>query len=405
MDTPIPASLPAALTDRFISAFFASIGDIMVQIEMRFSHRLDPKRLTQALQLVLDAEPILGCRFVIDAGNAHWQRLAQTERGNLKIFTNATSYQSYLSETIDSAAGPALQAALWQAGDGDTLLLKAVHEAADAGGLKDIAYLIAWIYRKLTLNPDYRPQPNTRGSREVDQVMRRIPRHSFFRIWLNALAEAFALIRHRACHNPFTSVDHDQGRQYLRRQISAERVARIGWDCKSHLRCAMTIDLRQWYLPNAQAQAVCNLSSMEICNLGADPGSSFEDTLHKIVAFTTRRKRSWIGLNLYAGLLRLMSGWSFQRMQHAFMQQHLKDQKNHAIFPIFTNLGPIDPQRLVFEQKPADVWVVVPAAFPPYFGIGLSGYEGSLTICAAAFPGSREVVDAILDYMLAELPD
>ena len=61
--------------DRLVSALFHSAGDNMIQVEMAFSHRLDPRRLKKAMALATDAEPILGCRFVYHRNRPYWQRL------------------------------------------------------------------------------------------------------------------------------------------------------------------------------------------------------------------------------------------------------------------------------------------------------------------------------------------
>jgi NRPS condensation-like uncharacterized protein len=86
------------------------------------------------------------------------------------------------------------------------------------------------------------------------------------------------------------------------------------------------------------------------------------------------------------------------------MRLQRADIKARAVFPIVTNLGPLDHARLDFESSPLDARIMVPAAYPPFFGIGISGYRASLTVSAAAFPETRRQVNEILDSMLDELP-
>ncbi|MCP4103917.1 MAG: hypothetical protein GY749_00005 [Desulfobacteraceae bacterium] len=69
--------------------------------------------------------------------------------------------------------------------------------------------------------------------------------------------------------------------------------------------------------------------------------------------------------------------------------------KNKAIFPVFTNLGPIKEQYLVFDEKPDSACIIVPTGYPPFFGFGISGYSGSLTLTAGTFSSSRNTIEKI----------
>jgi len=73
-------------------------------------------------------------------------------------------------------------------------------------------------------------------------------------------------------------------------------------------------------------------------------------------------------------------------------------------FPIFTNLGPIEESRLVFDKKPINAWVIVPTGNPPFLGVGMSGYKGTLTLSAGTFKNTRDTVENMFDIMLKELP-
>jgi NRPS condensation-like uncharacterized protein len=181
-------------------------------------------------------------------------------------------------------------------------------------------------------------------------------------------------------------------------------LSRSGWDRTTQLRCSTTVDLRRWYLPGCKAEAIANLSGLEFVNLGTDPGKSFEDTVRKVTSFTRRRKQNWIGLSHYPAIMRFGSGVRYDKLRIFFTKLQEKDIKSRAIFPMFTNLGPIAPDRLRFDSPPVEARIMVPAGYPPFFGIGISGYNGGLTVSAAAFPETREKVNAILDSMLAELP-
>jgi len=427
----VSQSFPATFTDKLVSAAFESVADVMIQVEMRFSNRLDPGRLRKALQLVLDAEPILGCRFNPQPRQPRWERLPKNRRDNFQVFDNESQYEKYELSTIDPKTGPAVRAGFLSTPESDMLLLKIAHEAADSGGTKDIAYLIARIYTKLKDDPDYKPEPNINGARDAWQVLGKIPLPAFPRIFANWLVEVKSMIRNPVSHNPPMAPATRDERQYVIRHIHPERVSRIvrygkqrnakindmimaawfralmrtGWDGRSRLRSFMTVDLRNWHIPGGQAGAVCNLSGSEVCELGTDPGKTFEDTLEKVVTFTRNRKKNWIGLNLFAGPGLLMFWRSRRTMAKIFARQMKMFAKKNLMFPIFTNLGPMDDRRLVFDKKPpTSAWIVAPAGMPPFFGTGMSGYRGSLTLSAGTFSTSTDTIENVYDMMLEELP-
>lgn len=426
----LPARFPLTATDRLVSAFFSLGADIMLQVELRFAHRLDPERLRRSLQLVLDAEPVLGCRVVFDPHRPYWERLAADDRENFQIIGSASAFDRYKASSIDPARGPALKGALYSGKHGDTVLLKIAHEAADAGGAKDVAYLVASIYNGLKDAPGFRPAPNLSGSRGIDQVLGRLPWHAYPRIGGNALSQALSVAWPRRSHNPPLAPGDRTRRHYVERHIPTERVrrmtafgrrrgaklndmimaaffrglARTGWDGRTALRAAMTVDLRHWHLPRGQAERVCNLSGIEICTLGRDPGKDFAATLERVTAFTRRRKKSWFGLNISAGPLLLASWCDFSSLKKSCERIVEEAIASRALIPLFTNLGPIHDGRLVFDEAPEEAWVIVPTGYPPFFGAGMSGYRGSLTLSVGALPTAQDTVEAVFDAMLVTLP-
>lgn len=66
-ETVLPHKLPAVLFDGILLAYHQpGMGIFMIQIELEFDCRLDVYRLRRAFEIVLDTEPILGCRIVPD---------------------------------------------------------------------------------------------------------------------------------------------------------------------------------------------------------------------------------------------------------------------------------------------------------------------------------------------------
>lgn len=430
MTTQIPNRFQAEYAERTLLKTFSMTGDLMLQVEMNFADNLDYDRMRQAFRLALIAEPILGCRFVHNSQRPYWERIPKVDTAHLQIFEDESQYEEYKHSTIDPQLGPAFNGAILTRDNGDTLLLKIAHAAADAGGAKDVAYLIAELYTKLGQNPDFIPEPNLKGSRSIWQVLRMVPWHAFFKICINYLVETLAVVIPMKSHNPLLEPAEKDDFQYVTRHIPAEQVRKIAeygkaqqaklndlilaaffralmqtnWDKTTTLRSAITVDLRRWYLPEGRAEAICNLSGLEIIGLGKHPGANFNDTLDKIVSFTHARKKSWFGLHSYLGIIVFLSWWSYKKVAQ-FSQAIVKQMiVNKTLFPIFTNLGPIEESRLVFDKQPTSVIVLVPTGFPPFFGLGMSGYKGTLTLSAGTFKSTRTTVENMLDIILAELP-
>jgi len=430
MNPNIPNRFPAEYAERTLLTTFSLMGDLMLQVEMKFDHNLDHDRMRKAFQLSLIAEPILGCRFVYHPRRPYWERNPENGKDNLQIIQDESEYEQFKYDTIEPKIGPAFNGVILTQDKGDTLLLKIAHAAADAGGAKDIAYLISELYTKLEQNPDFIPQPNVNGSRSIRQVFKRIPWYASFRIFINSLIELISVVIPANSHNPTSESNDLEGFGYVTRQISAKRVRKIveygnahqakindlimaaffrslmrtNWNRKAMLRVAMTIDLRRWYLPGGRAETICNLSGIEVCGLGKNPGENYKDTLEKIVLFTKRRKKSWLGLNVYLGMILFVSWWSYKHLIQFSRIVIKKMIRNQSIFPIFTNLGPIDESRLVFDQKPIDATVLVPTGHPPFLGIGMSGYAGTLTLSAGTFKTTHDTIEKMFDIMLEELP-
>lgn len=57
----MPNRFPAVVADKALICMH-TVGEMMIHLEMEFAKPLDADRLERALDLLLDAEPILGCR-------------------------------------------------------------------------------------------------------------------------------------------------------------------------------------------------------------------------------------------------------------------------------------------------------------------------------------------------------
>jgi len=430
--TRIPGRLPAYVTDR-LGYMLRLLSDIMIQVELQFDRSLDGERLARAFDLLLDAHPVLGCRFVAHRQRPYWERLGKGERESFSSARSEEEYESFKTGSLDAATGPQVKACLLPATGGDRLLMKVSHVVSDAGGVKEIACIASDIYSRLAGNPDYKPEPNLEGSRSIMQVMGRVPWHAYPGIFINYLRSAWSSLVPLETHS--LSLEDGPRRQliFVRRRIPADRVSRLAgygrergatlndimtaaffrglaaagqWDGKTELRLGTTVDLRR-YLPAEKGEGICNLSAIENVCLGTDPGKDFKATLAKVTAVTNSRKAGWIGLSEYVTLVPSIGNLPYSWSEKLFNRGMVAGLSRGLLSVAFTNLGPLNPGDVTFGARPRDAWILPPPGLPPRFVAGLSGYEGTLTLSAGVYPLSMKkvTVDEFFDSVLAELPE
>jgi hypothetical protein len=138
-----------------------------------FEGRLDEARLRRAVRLVMDREPVVGCRYV-PAKKPYWERRDDLDSLPVcEVVETAAVHRElerFAARPSDATRDPLVQACIVR-GASDTLCLKVNHVPADAGGGKDLLYSIAALYRALE-DPAYRPTPNL-GDRGMGQLFRR----------------------------------------------------------------------------------------------------------------------------------------------------------------------------------------------------------------------------------------
>jgi NRPS condensation-like uncharacterized protein len=427
----IPESIPSAIMDR-IEAMLLPMVDMMIQLELEFPKKLDIERIARAMELIQDAEPVLGCRWVHHWWRPRWERLARSERQAFQLVTGKEAYETCKNQSSDLTGGPQIKAFLYQSSDGDRLLLKVSHIAADAAAVKDIVGTLSSTYTRLSREPDYQPEPNIKGSRDIWQILRHIPWHAYPEIYLHFLRENRMIINatHGTYTLPFEDRAHDNlgfvyrflpagkvsqmmdyGRSHdatLNDVMLAAYVRALGlrgdWDRLSRLLVLMTVDLRQWYLPTKKAGGICNLSAGEYLDLGTDLGNGFAATLRRVCTLTKARKSNWIGVNQIVGAFPFLLNmpqrfieWNFRRADERLIERH-------NLYPGFTNMGEIDMASVTFDEAPSRALLLTPPTYPPHFTAGVSGYAGTLAITAGAYASQRSIVEQFLDDMVAELP-
>jgi NRPS condensation-like uncharacterized protein len=430
----IPDRWPGVLTDRAI-AVIHKLSEMIITLEAQFDRRLDPDRLARAVELVFDAEPVLGCRFVHEDWRPYWERLPKPIDDAFLVAADDSSFEAFACEPLDEARGPQLQACLRPAPDGDRLLVKVGHYAADAGAVKEALERLAAIYRRLGDDPRHEPVPNLAGSRSMSQVLRRIPWSARPRIVANYLRAARGVGGGLPpARLPLAAERLPGPPRYTLRHVPRERVAALAAYGKargatindlastallralaiasdrsgpSELKLLVTADLRR-HLPGGRGAGLCNMSGIDPMILGvpSDTDEGFDGLLAHVSAHMNARKASWIGLNDYVAMLPVI-GWMPMSWLHGMFGVLIDATNRLRRLPNgLTNMGPIPPAAVDFDGAPRRAFLRVPPTYPPNFVTGLSGYAGELTLSAGWYPGSvpPALVERFYDLLLDELP-
>lgn len=419
------------MLDRTLYAM-KDIGEWHIGLVLAFAERIDIPRMATALKRSLRAVPLLAGRFVPGWRSADWEWPSEPAPPDLLAIAQGDwpepGHHPFFVEPVDHYRGPQVQSLLLR-GATDTLCLKLSHFAADAGGVKEYAYLLAEIYRHLADNPDYQPVER-HSSRSMRQIGELFSWRGKWRIMRRLYEEVRA--------NPFKPFPYvppgriappDSRRFIIRHLESPAFHSLVAWakprgltindmliagllralvplvvdDADRLLRIIGTVDLRR-YLPDDR-RVIGNLSGWVYANFGTKIGRNLEETASLVGREMRRLKTDTLGL-AQAPMLWLLNHcvplkWEsgvYRRLMKAFT-------KNNSFAPSLTNMGPIDAARLDFGTALQRAYLMVPLLFPPVFGAGVSGFRDSLTLSVGFCASGTDplIMEHLFDHWLQEL--
>ncbi len=405
------------------------VADQQIRCIVRLAGRVDLARLSRACRLAVEAEPILGCRLVVEADNPYWETRGDLDHIALCEAAQAEDPDAALSEfvatPIDASTDPLVLVRVFRPLDaGDIVCVKVNHVSSDVGGTKEYLGLLAAIYRRLTDEPEYRLEPNLAGSRGQDQVFRRFASED-----LRAAARQMSGIR-PTWGFPAKSRDFLEP-TFAFRRIGPIELSAIKAYGKTHgatvndtllaalfraliavfdppadaaLTIQVPIDLRR-YLPGKRAEAVCNLSSMLYPTIRREDAASYETALASVVKAmgTLKSGNPGLGAALYLeqafapGLREVLRG----------LQKALSSADRTKAHPMLSNFGVLEEQTLDFgDVDVVDATILGPILYPPGFLLGASTFRGALTL-SVGYPANaldQGLVERVLDLVITELP-
>ena len=414
----IPGRFRAVATDKLGFALM-QLMDYQIHFLAELDGILDKGRLARSMALMMDAEPVLGSRFVRHWRVPWWQRqeglkeeeyFTMVEGGPMEVL-------AFINEPMDFYSAPQVKARIVRSGGPnvkDTLCLKFSHVPADGAAVKECAYLLADIYRRLGTDASYRPEPNIAGNRSAKQVSKRL-----------ALADKLKVIRRdlrnfrkkRGYWNPFPA-SGEQTPRFVREVIGPRRFHAIksyGRDKGATINDMLitayyralhrelgpvpgrdmgiltTADLRR-HLPEGKAGAICCLSSFFYSNIGTDLGVDFEDTLGKVVADIGFQKTDYLGLGDYPAIAFFMDVLPFSIGLKALTSIITVALGSGQYKGALTNLGIIDEDLFRFDgPEVTDAYILVPVStsMGNVLITGTTTFKDTITL-ASGFMGSEQ---------------
>jgi NRPS condensation-like uncharacterized protein len=425
--------LPATLFDR---SWAAIPGSMAVHCVLSLSGRLDEDRLARAVRLTLDAEPILGCRFVERWFRPYWCRFDDLDGLDICEMRASADSQADMRQFFEAQPDLPVRVLLLR-GDSDTVCVKLDHHVGDGTALREYAYLLADIYNRLEDDPGYEPIPNLNGSRSLLQVASRFGPRDKWRILRRALKAHRKLRRLGHWEYPLPGegrrefdyvtwrLDDDRVRAILqygfrhRATVSQVLLAALYTAMREELPCSiesalpasMAIDLRR-FLPETSVPGLSNLVGVSV--IGLDPGleNSLEVVVEKIQSEMSS-ERKYLGLAASSFTLEALPvirhlaalyPYSRAKRQRQKRQRALLSEDHVEGWMMLTNVGALDEAHLEFRGTELNDAFVTGGVFrfPGLLGLGVSGFRGSLTLHLGCAP--TRLVTGLSERMMEILP-
>ncbi|MBC7882577.1 MAG: hypothetical protein H7Y37_14865 [Anaerolineae bacterium] len=437
--------LPATALDLAISCGRQNASSMHIQMIVAVEGQVEIERLKKAVFLTIEAEPVLGCRFVDHPIRPYWEpqptfsQKAFLERYCCVVETTnpEAEVDVFLPVPLDPSTDPLIQVRVFrQLGNPQEIIVfKLCHLVGDAGGLLGYCKFLIGIYAKLALDPSYKPDTNTR-SRGFDQISKQYSNKEKLQIVRSTIA---ALKRRDSvtnrCGFPNPSAPAEQ-RMYLRKEIPVEQVqalksygrkqgatlnlvlltAYFRSICKNipllgtgAVPLMSTVDLRR-YVPDAERDQIplCNLSGVTTMyiNQEAPDKKPFTETLALVKEQMKERKADYLGLLMVPLVLGLYGVLPYKLSQRIAKNDFAKAKKNQTTAPVLTNAGEIPAEDYEFgDVKLVNIYGAASVMYSPVFATSVTEFRKTVTLCTGFCQTliPRATVEAIFNGVAEEL--
>ncbi len=414
------------------------MANYQIQAIMKLDGRLDFEKLKKAVRLSVDAEPVLGCRFV-KKSKPYWKRyddIDNVEFCSYEETDNADeAVEKFLESPLDIDNGPMVKVKLIRSKEADILGLKICHVCCDAAGSREYIHLLSDIYCRINSRDDgFVPNPSKRDKNDYYRLLNALkenPAPSWDLSTQTAMPTwKFPWLKSQVGVTEFVTCRLPDGYLDIMKRYGKDKGATINDLILTALFRAMfeisdppydvpmdiplTIDLRK-FLPDKKAGAIRNLSGGVVIRLDRKPDEAFEETLSRIVALTSEVKK---GRPSIRGLKwgEVIESMNFHHICAFFKAEsqliNLISENPVNVFdkccPILSNFGFISKSPLYFgENAVTDAYIIPPVVRAPGILLVASTYNGVITLGVGYYKGSvqRSDMEGLLTKIRDELVD
>lgn len=441
MTTPAqepPVTLPGEFPDEMLTIARECGAPNYAHLFLTHPARLDAERLARAVRLLVDAEPVLACRFDVTARNSIWRRHSDPDSIAWLEVATAPDRESAVSSVVATEQEPndrTIVVRLFSLPEHDLIALTIDHAAGDGQAMVECAYYLAELYTALRDRPDYRPTPNPasrdgfawlqgmtlrekartliRDLRTVRRAVRQpsgIPHSHTFDTWkavpratpmfVEHLVgrpdlEAMSLLASRNGSSVFTVLVAAMARAF---------VDFAGADPKRPFQVETVTNLRRFTPP---------VERPPIRNMVASASMIFQPAVDRpFVATLENAKREMENVRAgMRGALNPVVVSMLRRMSYAtkrrLTEKALRGKFRKPVPLTFSHAGRVQPERLGFDGIAPERAMIIGGCLPiPVFLIVGLEYRGTLSL-SVGFQGDdipAERVRGFLDGVVAQIP-
>jgi NRPS condensation-like uncharacterized protein len=391
-------------------------SNALIQYVIKPAQLIDYERLKKAAYNSIIAEPILGCKFIIEEPHPKWVstsvdtqdicRLINTQNIDLEI-------NYVVAQELNASTHIPIMIYLITDNLSNAIVIKINHAVCDGVGSKYYIKLLAENYTKIeekngivnegnSLNRDTTKFYKTLGINKLEDHFNpeKIDLTSTWGFPINRDKNGKQNFSYQFKH--FEDSEFLKIKQFATKQnttintvlIAAYHFAllQVIQPPASPLReIQFMSDLRK-YLPPDIKQTICNLSAILNVNLPTNIRNVEEMVLETDIALKKANTPENIIQGTIANDLCLQSG--FSSCSDMFATEWKNILKTGNCTPMISNLGILIPEVIKFgEININDIYFVSPAFFTPAFMLGVSTYKDKLTLCASYYtPEMRHII-------------
>lgn len=432
-----PDVLPASGHDIYNYVARYGSGNFHSQAILKLDGKLDFDNLKRAVRLSLDAEPVLGCRFV-EGNPPYWKRMENLDKLNFCSFEEVddvdAATKAFCESPLDMDKDTKVKVKLFRTKSYDTLGIKANHACCDGTGIKEYTELLSDIYSKISLSDEeFIPIPSKRGRYEQDVLLKILGITDPDALWIpgsDITIPTWAFPWMQGTSNTTHILTCKLLPDQLEGIISYAKNKRVTINdmiitayCRAMLTAGqpvygvpmginITVDLRR-YLPDKKTKAIRNFSGSSNIWLSMVENEAFGDTLARVSFMTNEMKKGYPGMQSAIGLERLEK-ISF-RDTLAYYQATSKVGKNMPHCPAFygnrcvpslSNLGVLSKELIKFGDVTAfEYFIIPPVVSAPGLLLVANTYNGIMTMGVGFFENtvSHNEVEKLLHNIKDEL--